>query len=68
MRMRKLGFSYFFFKPVEILEYRLVPLMISVVNNVCFHYQEQKNASLTHVNLQINEGEVVVLCGESGCG
>lgn len=32
MRMRKLGFSYFFFKPVEILEYRLVPLMISVVN------------------------------------
>lgn len=38
------------------------------INNVCFHYQEQKNASLTHVNLQINEGEVVVLCGESGCG
>lgn len=32
MRMRKLGFSYFFTKPVEILEYRLVPLMISVVN------------------------------------
>lgn len=28
------------------------------INNVCFHYQEQKNASLTHVNLQINEGEV----------
>lgn len=23
------------------------------INNVCFHYQEQKNASLTHVNLQI---------------
>lgn len=32
MRMRKLGFSHFFFKPVKILEYRLVPLMISVVN------------------------------------
>lgn len=32
MRMRKLGFSHFFSKPVEILEYRLVPLMISVVN------------------------------------
>ena len=30
--MRKLGFSHFFSKPVEILEYRLVPLMISVVN------------------------------------
>ena len=32
MRMRKLGFSYFLLKPVEILEYRLVPLIISVVN------------------------------------
>lgn len=32
MRMRNLRFSYFFSKPVEILEYRLVPLMISVVN------------------------------------
>ena len=32
MRMRKPGFSHFFSKPVEILEYRLVPLMISVVN------------------------------------
>ena len=32
MRMRKLGFSRFFSRPVEILEYRLVPLMISVVN------------------------------------
>lgn len=32
MRMRKLGFRYFFTKPVEILEYRLVPLMIAVVN------------------------------------
>lgn len=32
MRMRKLGFACFFSKPTEILEYRLVPLMISVVN------------------------------------
>lgn len=32
MRMRKLGFSFFFSKPAEILEYRLMPLMISVVN------------------------------------
>lgn len=32
MRMRKLGFRYFFRRPVEILEYRLVPLMISMVN------------------------------------
>lgn len=32
MRMRKLGFAYFFSRPAEILEYRMVPLMISVVN------------------------------------
>lgn len=32
MRMRKLGFSHFLSRPVEILEYRLVPLMISIVN------------------------------------
>lgn len=32
MRMRKLGFLYFFNKPVEVLEYRLVPLIIAVVN------------------------------------
>lgn len=32
MRMRKLGFSRFFSRPTEILEYRMVPLMISVVN------------------------------------
>lgn len=32
MRMRQLGFSRFFLNPAGILEYRLVPLMISVVN------------------------------------
>ena len=32
MRMRKLGFRYFWRRPVEVLEYRMVPLMMSVVN------------------------------------
>lgn len=33
MRMRRIGFEHFFSRrPAEILEYRLVPLMISVVN------------------------------------
>ena len=32
MRMRKLGIRYFWRRPAEVLEYRMVPLMISVVN------------------------------------
>ena len=32
MRMRKLGLHYFWRRPVEVLEYRMVPLMMSVVN------------------------------------
>ena len=32
MRMRKLGIRYFWRRPVEVLEYRMVPLMMSVVN------------------------------------
>lgn len=38
------------------------------MKDVSFHYSEDSNASLNHVDLQIQEGEVVVLCGESGCG
>lgn len=38
------------------------------IKDVSFHYKEDSNASLSHVNLQVKEGEVVVLCGESGCG
>lgn len=38
------------------------------INHVCFRYKEGKKSSLDNINLQINEGEVVVLCGESGCG
>lgn len=38
------------------------------IDDVCFHYREEKHPSLNHVDLQIHEGEVVVLCGESGCG
>lgn len=36
--------------------------------DVSFCYKGDDRASLQHVNLQIKEGEVVVLCGESGCG
>ena len=32
MRMRKLGLGFFWRRPLEVIEYRMVPLMISVVN------------------------------------
>lgn len=38
------------------------------INGVSFYYKEASKASLNHVDIQIREGEVVVLCGESGCG
>lgn len=38
------------------------------IKDVSFHYKEDSKASLNHVNLQVKEGEAVVLCGESGCG
>lgn len=39
------------------------------LKNVSFSYaQGQKENNLTNINLNINQGEVVLLCGESGCG
>ena len=39
-------------------------------NNVSFAYsnEEQKVATLSNINLTIEPGECVVLCGDSGCG
>ena len=39
------------------------------INNVSFCYQNTpEKDSVRNVNLQIKAGEVVLLCGESGCG
>lgn len=38
------------------------------IKDVSFHYKKDLKASLDHVSLEVEEGEVVVLCGESGCG
>ncbi|MGE4508474.1 MAG: ABC transporter ATP-binding protein [Eubacteriaceae bacterium] len=37
--------------------------------NVCFHYENgtEKNC-LQNINLTIQDGELILLCGESGCG
>ena len=37
-------------------------------NNISFSYKEQGNGSLRDINLQVKEGECILLCGRSGCG
>ena len=36
--------------------------------NVSFNYLRTEQASVRNINLKINKGETVLLCGESGCG
>ena len=37
--------------------------------NVSFTYDSvDRNAGIYNVNLKIDDGEVIVFCGESGCG
>src|SRR5271154_3117852 len=38
------------------------------VENLSFRYVETERWALSGINLEINEGEIVVLAGQSGCG
>lgn len=38
------------------------------IKNLSFSYPEQERLVLNNVNLDINQGEFIVLCGPSGCG
>lgn len=38
------------------------------LKDVSFQYAGNTQGNLTHINLQIEEGECVLLCGRSGCG
>ena len=38
------------------------------INNVNFRYKGTEDGGLRDISLTINEGEVVLLCGASGCG
>eukprot|EP00831_Metopus_contortus_P004066 TRINITY_DN11499_c0_g1_i7.p1 TRINITY_DN11499_c0_g1~~TRINITY_DN11499_c0_g1_i7.p1 ORF type:complete len:480 (-),score=65.31 TRINITY_DN11499_c0_g1_i7:111-1424(-) len=38
------------------------------IRNLSFCYPNEKIKSLDSIDLEINKGELVVLCGESGCG
>lgn len=37
------------------------------INNVRFQYEKQKE-TLSNISLNVKEGEVILVCGESGCG
>lgn len=36
--------------------------------NYCFAYPNEKKYALYNINLTVNEGEFITLCGKSGCG
>lgn len=38
------------------------------IRNLMFTYPEMENPALNDINLEINDGDFVVLCGKSGCG
>ena len=38
------------------------------IRDLSFAYPEEEKRALNHVNLKVEEGEFVVLCGKSGCG
>lgn len=38
------------------------------IKNLTFEYPLNKNTALKNINLKINAGEYVVICGRSGCG
>ncbi len=38
------------------------------INNLSFSYPESKNQALKNINLTINQGEFIVICGKSGSG
>ncbi|MBR5047183.1 MAG: ATP-binding cassette domain-containing protein, partial [Eubacterium sp.] len=38
------------------------------IQDLCFAYPNEEIRALDHINLNIEEGEFLVLCGKSGCG
>lgn len=38
------------------------------IKNLSFRYPETDNDALKNINLSINNGDFIVVCGESGCG
>ncbi len=43
-------------------------MAVFAIKNLNFRYPEAKENALTDVNVQIEQGEFVLVCGKSGCG
>ena len=41
---------------------------ILTIKNLSFKYPNTQNNAINNLSLKVNEGEFLVLCGESGCG
>lgn len=38
------------------------------INGLSFSYPEKKNLALDNINIKVNSGEFITICGKSGCG
>ena len=38
------------------------------IKNLIFSYPNSKKTALNNINLTVNQGEFVTVCGKSGCG
>ena len=38
------------------------------VENLSFVYPKRENKALDNINITVNQGEFITLCGKSGCG
>ncbi len=38
------------------------------IEDLTFAYPESKEDALSHINLSVNDGEILLICGTSGCG
>lgn len=41
---------------------------VFTIENLTFKYPQSKNYALDNVNLKVNKGEFLLICGKSGCG
>ena len=38
------------------------------LKDVSFQYENSDKESISHINMSVNKGECILLCGKSGCG